>query len=54
MLENCVVGKEGGDESQPVGGLRTGRKQRRAGGIGELQEKFCHHDYLHIALVALT
>ena len=54
VLENCVVGKEGGNESQPVGGLRTGRKPRRAGGIGELQEKFCHHDYLHIALVALT
>ena len=39
VLGNCVVGR-GWNKSQPVGGLRTGRKPRRAGGIGELQEKF--------------
>ena len=31
VLENCVVGKEGGNESQPVGGLCERHRTRRAG-----------------------
>ena len=31
VLEKCVVGKEGGNESQPVGGLCEGHRTRRAG-----------------------
>ncbi len=30
VLEKCVVGKEGGNESQPVGGLCEGHRTRRA------------------------
>jgi len=31
VLEKCVVGKEGGNESQPVGGLCEEHRTRRAG-----------------------
>lgn len=41
VLEKCVVGKEGGNESQPVGGLCEEHRTRRAEGNETYQKCHC-------------